>query len=575
MEGTHPFVRSILALSLLLGIPLAAQTAEQVEFFEKRVRPVLVTRCQGCHNPKLKSSGLDLSSAAAFRQGGLSGPLIADKPEGSRLLQVVSYESPLKMPPTGKLKDEEIASLNEWVKLGAPWPGAEQQTAAAPAPKPAKEFTDAQKQFWAFQPVRPVTPPKVKDGKWVRTPVDRFILAALEARGLAPAAPADPYTLLRRVTFDLTGLPPTEAEMSDFLADSSPDAFEKVVDRLLASPRYGEQWGRHWLDVARYADSTGNDEDHRYPYAWQYRDYVIDTFNQRRALRPLRARADRGRPAARPTGSGPNRRGIVATGFLALGAKAIAQQDKKKMLYDIYDEQVDIISKAFLGLTLSCARCHDHKFDPLFTRDYYSLVSIFAATRNFEDAKVGVAKLLFVPLVPREEYRLYQQDREFHRIEETGDRRRLRRRARPLLQGSDAHLAGYMMAARRAGRRAAGLDARLLGKWVDLLEAGRKTTSVSGRVEQRAAGPGAGSGAGVSDALRGDAGGVEQDAGEVARALPQGDGFEEHAAAAHREFPESQDEFFRHVYFDKGPFAVEKEDREKYSPLLRARRSPR
>ena len=185
------------------------------------------------------------------------------------------------------------------------------------------------------------------------------------------------------MSYDVTGLPPTEQEIQSFLADKSPEAYTKVVDRLLASPRYGEHWGRHWLDVARYADSTGNDEDHRYPHAWRYRDYVIDAFNSDMPYNQFVREQIAGDLLPPPEGSEVNRRGIVATGFLALGAKAIAQQDKKKMLYDVYDEQVDVTSKALLGVTLACARCHDHKFDPLLTKDYYSMISMFASTKSF------------------------------------------------------------------------------------------------------------------------------------------------------------------------------------------------
>lgn len=211
------------------------------------------------------------------------------------------------------------------------------------------------------------------------------------------------------MTFDLTGLPPAEEEIKSFLADRSPKAYEKAVDRLLASPRYGEQWGRHWLDIARYADSTGNDEDHRYPYAWRYRDYVIEAFNKDLPYDQFVREQIAGDllPAEHP--GELNRRGIVATGFLALGAKALAQKDRTKMFYDVYDEQVDVVSRAFMGVTLACARCHDHKFDPLLTKDYYSMIAIFANTRDF--ASKG-SKLLFRPLVPKEDYERYTKHQE-------------------------------------------------------------------------------------------------------------------------------------------------------------------
>ena len=380
-----------------------AQTPEQLEYFEKSVRPLLVANCQPCHNASVKSSGLDLSSAAGFVHGGVGGPLVVkDQPETSRLLKVIGYEDSLKMPPTGKLKADQIEALTNWVKMGAPWPGAA-QAAAVVQPAPKKDFSDEQKAFWAFQKVHDPELPKVKDARWVRTPIDRFILARLEAKGLKPAPAADKLTLIRRVTFDVTGLPPTEKEIQAFVADQSPQAFEKVVDRLLASPRYGERWGRHWLDVARYADSTGNDEDHRYPYAWRYRDYVIQAFNNDMPYDQFVREQVAGDLLPSPDGKF-NARGVVATGFLALGAKALAQVDKKKMLYDVWDEQVDVTSRAFLGLTMACARCHDHKFDPIRTKDYYSMVGMFASTRSFEQPNQGVASLLYRPLTPAAEY---------------------------------------------------------------------------------------------------------------------------------------------------------------------------
>jgi cytochrome c553 len=465
---------------LLAAAPLAAQSVDPLEFFEKSIRPVLVEKCQVCHNAKLKTSGLDLSSAAGFVQGGSSGPIVsADRPERSKLLEVIGYEERLKMPPTGKLSDEQIANLTAWVKLGAPWPGAE-KVEAARRPSGVIDFTPEQKSFWAFQPVQDPPPPAVKNESWVRTPVDRFILARLEEKALNPAPPADKLTLLRRVTYDLTGLPPTVKEIDDFLADDSPQAFERVVDRLLASPRYGERWGRHWLDVARYADSTGNDEDHRYPYAWRYRDYVIEAFNSDLPYDQFIREQVAGDllPPKDPT-AGLNRRGIVATGFLALGPKALAQQDKKKMLYDVYDEQVDVLSKAFLGLTVACARCHDHKFDPIRSKDYYSLISIFASTRSFEEAEPHVSKLLYTPLVPEKLY----DDFKRHRLEiiykhldvDEALAEYLEKHAVDL----NTRLADYMVAAREIEENGAGaltlaserhLDPAVLGKWAAYLK---------------------------------------------------------------------------------------------------------
>ena len=475
----------IIGVLLLAGGTASAQSAEPLEFFEKNVRPVLSEKCQVCHNAVLKTAGLDLSSAAGFLQGGEGGPLVSGSdPSESKLIQVIGYEERMKMPPTGKLSDQEIANLTAWVKLGAPWPGAEQ--VEVPQPQHAsKAFTQEQVNFWAFQPVGDPAPPPVKDASWAGSPIDRFILAKLEEKGLRPAPAADKLTLLRRATFGLTGLPPTVREIEEFLADNSPQAFERIVERLLASPRYGERWGRHWLDVARYADSTGNDEDHRYPYAWRYRDYVIEAFNTDLPYDQFIREQIAGDllPAEDPA-AGINRRGVIATGFLALGPKAIAQQDKTKMLYDVYDEQIDVMSKAFLGMTVACARCHDHKFDPIRTKDYYSLVSIFASTKSFEDPEPHVSKLLYTPLVPETLYEEFKR----HRVEiiykhldiEAALAEYVEKHALDL----NERLADYMVAARGVYENGAALgavaaeqklDAALLAKWVEYLKPAEST----------------------------------------------------------------------------------------------------
>ncbi len=481
----------VLPVTLIGGLSLVAQTPEQAEFFEKKVRPVLVKNCQGCHNTKVKTSGLDMSSAAGFFAGAASG-LLVDKaaPDKSMLLQVISYEGRPKMPPAGKMSAEAIADLTTWVNMGTPWPGYDPMKASASGQAPhasptggptirkhGRGLTAKDGDYWAFQPVQPVALPAVKNKAWVQAPVDQFILAALEAKGVKPAPAADKLTLLRRVTFDLTGLPPTEAEMLAFQADNAPNAFAKVVDRLLTSPRYGERWGRHWLDVARYADSTGNDEDHRYPYAWKYRDYVIEAFNQDLPYNQF-IREQMAGDLIPSADGGPNKRGIVATGFLALGAKAIAQQDKQKMLYDVYDEQLDVTSKAFLGLTMACARCHDHKFDPIQQKDYYSFVSFFANTRSFKDPSTHVSKLLYVPLVPKEEYAKYQAHQDKLSAKKIEIEDVMEQEKERYIATLAPRLADYMLGARTV--KAGGvpetvsaerkLDLKILNKWVNYLK---------------------------------------------------------------------------------------------------------
>ncbi|MEW6128171.1 MAG: PSD1 and planctomycete cytochrome C domain-containing protein [Acidobacteriota bacterium] len=464
---------------------VSANADDTAEFFEKRVRPILLTRCASCHNPQAQVAKLDLTTAEGFAKGGESGALInLSQPEESRLLKVIGYSETLKMPPTGKLKADEIAVLTEWVKMGAPWANATVKPEAKwNPPKSTREFTEEEKTYWAFQPLATVAPPKVKNRAWVKSPIDAFILQKLEARGITPAPPADKLTLLRRATFDLTGLPPTEKEMGDFLADNSPAAFAKVVERLLASPRYGEKWGRHWLDVARYADSTGNDEDHRYPHAWKYRDYVIEAFNWDLPYDQFIREQLAGDLLPAADGGEINKRGIVATGFLALGAKALAQQDKQKMLYDVWDEQVDVTSKAFLGMTMACARCHNHKFDPILTKDYYSLIGIFAATRSFTNPDSHVSVVLEKPLIPKSEWQQYQAAKKVYNEKQKRLQLALaaikddaqRRWVQPLAN----NFANIMLAARRVyegnikieeAAKQVGLDAAFMQKWVDFFK---------------------------------------------------------------------------------------------------------
>jgi hypothetical protein len=471
-----------------LDASASRQSTEQQAFFEKKIRPIFVKNCQACHNAKVKSAGLDLSTPEGIMRGGDSGLLISkEQPESSRLLQVISYDSNIKMPPMGKLKADEITALTAWVKMGSPMPGASPAAANWIKRTASREFTESEKQFWAFQPIKDAVPPAITNKRWAQSPVDSFILKKLEEKNFKPAPQADKLTLLRRATFDLTGLPPTEQEINDFLTDTSADAFKKVVERLLASPRYGEQWGRHWLDVARYADSTGNDEDHRYPYAWKYRDYVIEAFNRDLPYDRFVREQIAGDLLPANDSTGVNRQGIIATGFLALGPKAIAQQDKKKMLYDVYDEQVDVTSKAFLGLTISCARCHDHKFDPILTKDYYSLISIFASTRSFKNPDSHVSAVLEKPLVSKEEFERYQAQNRAHQAQSTRIRTEIEEIVNPekerLTSQQSLRLADYMQAARKVYQggaalaevsKASGLSEDILKKWVEYLKPGNQ-----------------------------------------------------------------------------------------------------
>jgi hypothetical protein len=391
----------LLALALL---PQAARAdgPSGDEFFEKEVRPLLAERCLKCHGDTKPKGGLKLISRAAVLRGGDSGPAaVAGKPDGSLLVQAVRYADTPRMPPKAKLADRQIAVLEKWVRLGLPWPEAG-ATAATPASGAPFRITDEQRRFWSFRPVQSAPPPAVRDARWPRSDLDRFVLAALETKGLRPAPAADRRTLLRRATFDLTGLPPTPAEVDAFLKDTAPGAFARVVDRLLASPAYGERWGRHWLDLVRYTDSfdargLGGEGD--CAHAWRYRDWVVNAFN--RDLPYDRFVTEQIAGDLLPAPSGFNREGVIATGFLALGNWGGGDADKEKLLTDIADDQVDAVSRTFLGLTVACARCHDHKFDPISTKDYYGLAGIFFSTHILPNVgpKTNGPPMLNIPLV--------------------------------------------------------------------------------------------------------------------------------------------------------------------------------
>jgi hypothetical protein len=378
---------------VLAIVPLFAGD-EGSAFFEKNIRPLLAQQCLACHSASSKPimGGLRLDQRDLAIQGGTRGAaIVPGDPAASLLLKAVRHDAgPLRMPPGAKMKDSDAALLAQWIQMGAPWGEA---STAAPA---------AQQQFWAFvTPGRPAVPP-VKNKSWVRSPIDAFLLSALEAKGLEPAGSASKRDLIRRATYDLTGLPPTPEEVRGFLNDSTPDAFAKVVDRLLASPRYGERWGRHWLDVARYADSNGLDENLVYKNAFRYRDYIIAAFNKDKPYDQFVQEQIAG-DLLPPTDDMPTLyERWTATGFLSLGAKMLAEDDPVKMEMDIVDEQVDTTARAFLGLTVGCARCHDHKFDPIPQTDYYALAGIFKSSHTMENFKV-VAKWHEYVLAPKEQ----------------------------------------------------------------------------------------------------------------------------------------------------------------------------
>ncbi|MEI6342114.1 MAG: PSD1 and planctomycete cytochrome C domain-containing protein [Verrucomicrobiota bacterium] len=360
----------------------AAENPARLEFFEKKVRPVLVDNCYNCHSAETKpAGGLRVDDRHGLLAGGDTGPaIVPGDPERSLLLRRVRHEdAKRRMPKEGRsLTDAEIADLATWIRDGAVWPAA---IVPANLGKGLRDYASNRTNHWAWQPRTAPKVPAVKDATWPRNNIDRFLLAKLESKKLRPVADADPIQWLRRVTFDLTGLPPTPAEIAEFRRDASPNARAHWVDRLLASPRFGERWGRHWLDVARYGESTGPSRNIPFPHAWKYRDYVLDAVNRdvpfdrfiheqvAGDLLPASTEAERDRLS-------------IATGFLALGVKDVNQRFKTRFIMDNVAEQVDTVTRSFIGLTVGCARCHDHKFDPIPTTDYYALAGIFTSTED-------------------------------------------------------------------------------------------------------------------------------------------------------------------------------------------------
>jgi hypothetical protein len=452
---------------LLLGTASQAQqqaapplSAEQVEFFEKKIRPIFVERCYKCHSAQAEKvkGGLLLDSREGLLKGGDSGPaIVPGDPEKSILIKAIRQTDELRMPVKEKLPDDQIADFVAWVRMGAPDPRLPSVVKAAAKSTPG--LAEARK-FWSFQPPRDVLPPIVR-APWCRTPVDNFILARLEEKRMRPSPEADPRTLLRRVTIDLTGLPPSAEEIEAFLADRSPDAYEKVVDRLLASPRYGERWGRHWLDVARYADTKEwvVDEERRLPYPYTYRDWVIKAFNDDlpydRFLM-LQIAADRMQ-------AGDDKSDLAALGFLTVGRSFLNRQP------DIIDDRIDVVCRGLLGLTATCARCHDHKYDPIPTKDYYSLYGIFASS-----AAPKEMPLLAAPRMSPE-YAAYlkelgARDAEISKFKET------RRMEISATFRSAPQISAYLLAAHATkGKpddeaKAAGLNASILKRWIDWMK---------------------------------------------------------------------------------------------------------
>ncbi len=420
------------ALVLLFALAAPARAAdppaEPARFFETQVQPILQAHCLACHGGEKKiRGGLRLTSRNAILEGGDSGPAVSpDRPEESLLLRAVNHQD-LKMPPKGKLPQAQIDVLARWVRMGVPWVEGTAAAAKRHGPPPVD---DQARRFWAFRPVERPAVPEVRDRAWVRNPIDAFVLAKLEAAGLRPAPPADKVALLRRVYYAVTGLPPTPAAVEAFLADDAPDAYEKVVDRLLGSRQYGEHWGRHWLDLVRYAETNSFERDGAKPFAWRYRDYVIRAFNKDLPYDRFVREQLAGDETAEPTADA-----VIATGYYRLGPWDDEPADRTLAYYDELDDVVATTGQVFLGLTVNCGRCHDHKIDPFPQRDYYRLLAFFHGIRRYGNGPDSLR-----PIVSEDERRRHEGlltahnariadlDKQLAAIEDA---------VRPLLQGGE------------------------------------------------------------------------------------------------------------------------------------------
>ena len=433
-------LRSLWLILLFLGT--AALRAEQptpqaAAFFENQIRPLLVGSCFKCHGPKKQQGGLRLDSRAALLQGGDSGPaIVPGAPKHSRLIQAIRHSGDLKMPPKKKLTAEQVAALTRWIEMGAPWVGSQAATTRGGT------ITTEERKFWSFQSVGNPPVPAVKDVSWPLTEVDCFILARLEAKGLKPVKPTDRRTLLRRATFDVIGLPPTPEEVDAFVADRSPDAFARVVDRLLSSPHYGERWGRHWLDVVRYADTAGETADYPVPEAYLYRNYVIDSFNRDKPYDQFLREQVAGDILAQKAPRDKYAELVTATGFLAVSRRF--GFDPQNYQHLTIQDTIDTLGQAVLGLSLGCARCHHHKFDPVTTTDYYALYGIFDSTRYaFPGSEEKKRPADFPSLLPAAEAEARRKAKQTVPVayavsEGTGHNVRIHKRGEPLQLGDEA-----------------------------------------------------------------------------------------------------------------------------------------
>lgn len=388
---------SLLAAAFVVAVTERAAGDDAMsrdEFFERHVRPLLAEKCFSCHGRGQRKGGLSLDSRDALMAGGESGSAVVEgRPQDSLLVESIEYSGSLEMPPDGKLSEREVEILKQWVTLGLPWPA--ETASSASAMRSGGEVTEQDRQFWSFRPIREPQLPTIRDTQWPRRPLDYFVLSRLESEGLKPVAEADRRTYIRRAAFDLLGLPPTDAEIEHFASDRRPDAYERLIDRLLEAPQYGQRWSRHWLDIARYGEDQAHTfQARRYPSGYRYRDWVVDSLNNDLPIDDFLMQQ-----VASDHLPGDDRlQRLPALGYFSLGPVYYADAGcAPKAKADEYDDRIDTLTRGILGLTVSCARCHDHKFDPITMHDYYALAGIFASTEYVE-----------VPLAPAEQVKAYE-----------------------------------------------------------------------------------------------------------------------------------------------------------------------
>ena len=471
---------SILGLLCLSSIPgFGLNDLSKAEFFEQKIRPALARNCYECHSAKAKKlkAGLFLDRKAGWEKGGESGPVIVPgKLDESLLLSAIRYkDNDLRMPPEKKLPKEVVADFEKWIAMGAPDPrDAPMETIAESSGPKAKSLQEG-RNFWAFQSLAFPQTPDVTDEKWMKDELDRFVLAKLEEKNLKPAPPADKSTLLRRLYFDLTGLPPEIGQIEAFQSDDSPDAYAKVVDELLASPRFGERWGRHWLDVARYADTTGGGRNNPFPNAHRFREYVIDSYNEDKPFDQFAKEQIAGDLLPSSTDKEFNGN-LTGTGFLALGPHNYELQDKALLRMEVVDEQISAVGRAFLGMTMGCVRCHDHPFDPIPVDEYYSMAGIFRGTNSLVPGNVAS----FHERTLRDQHAVARKEHSVDQKKLEGELKKAEAKLKALGGNTDFAKAGQksLDPDKLEGVVVDDVDAKLVGKWVS-------STHTSGYVGKR------------------------------------------------------------------------------------------